>query len=397
MAAFEYRALDRQREVRGLIQADSPRQARAMLRERGLLPLSVDRVARRATLGGRWRLARERALLLRQLASLLGAGLPLDEALAVAAEPAGLKQSGRAIAQIRSRVLEGASLSDAMAEHPDLFPELYRSSVAAAEQAGRLEWVLKRLADHAARQLELSRSLAVALVYPVLLAVISLLVVWGLLVFVVPRVVGVFEHARQSLPLMTQSLIWVSDTIARRWPEWLVLAIVVPASVVFALRSPRFRRVVDRWTLRLPLFGRIARVRAAAFFTRTLSILVTSGVPAVDALKAAAEVNPNSRIREDLLAAAERVRQGMAISAALEAVDWIPPLTRRLIRGGERAGELGEMLDHAADLHEAELADASAVLIAVLQPVLILLVGLIVLYIVLAILLPIMNLSQLLG
>lgn len=396
MAAFEYRALQGKREVRGLIQADTARQARDQLRDRGLLPLGVSPVAGRA-LRARAGMARERALVLRQMAALLAAGLPLDEVLALASDPAGARRAGRALASMRARVLEGLPLSAAMAEHPGLFPLMYQQSVAAAEQAGQLDRVMRRLADHAEQQLALARGLLVALVYPLLLALIALSVVWGLLAFVVPRVVGVFEQARQELPWMTRSLLEASRLFSEFGGLLLLTIGAFGTALVLALRTPAVRGRIDRAVLRLPLFGRLLQARAAALFARTLAILVSSAVPAVEALRAAAGVSVNRAVRADLLAAAERVREGASISAALEPIDWLPSVTLRLIRGGERAGEVGEMLEHAAALQEAELADAGQVLLAVLQPLLILMVGLVVLYIVLAILLPIMNLSQLLG
>jgi len=213
----------------------------------------------------------------------------------------------------------------------------------------------------------------------------------------VPRVVGVFEHARQQLPWITRSLLELSRLLSEQG-GWLLLALtLLAAALAAALRSESLRARIDRRLLGLPLIGRLLRSRASALFARTLAILVSSAVPAVDALRAAAEVSANRKVRADLMAAADRVREGASISAALEPLEWLPSLTLRLIRGGERAGELGDMLEHAAALQEADLADAGQVLLAVLQPLLILLVGLVVLYIVLAILLPIMNLSQLLG
>ncbi|MDT8438012.1 MAG: type II secretion system F family protein [Wenzhouxiangellaceae bacterium] len=396
MPAFEYRALEAGREVRGLLQADSARHARGQLRERGLLPLEVVPAASRKRAGGRgW--SRERALLLRQMAALLAAGLPLDEVLSLCSGSAGKRRVERALAAVRARVREGQPLSQAMAEAPGLFPTLYSRSVAAAEQAGALDSVVARLAEHAERQLALTRNIAVALVYPLLLVLISLAVVWGLLAYVVPRVISVFEGARQELPAMTRSLLAISDGLADYGTVLLILfaALMLALALLFRRPAPRLWR--DRALLRLPLIGRLLRIRASALFARTLAILVNSTVPAVEALRAAAEVIENRQIRADLWRAAGRVREGASIHAALEDSFWLPPLTRRLIHGGEQAGELGDMLEHAAALQEADLADAGQMLLAVLQPALILAVGLVVLYIVLAILLPIMNLSQLLG
>jgi len=396
MAAFEYRALDGQREVGGVVQADSARQARAQLRDRGLVPLEVTAVRARVERGGRIRLARERALLLRQMAALLKAGLPLDEVLSLAADRGGARRLARPLAEMRARVREGQPLSEAMAAFPGLFPPLYVRSVAAGEQAGQLQAVVVRLAGHAERQLALRRGVIVALVYPAVLAGISLAVVWGLLAWVVPRVVGVFEHSGQALPGITRSLLAVSGFLADHG-VWVLAALAGLALVAITLfRRPGPGLWLDRQWLRLPLAGALVRARAASLFARTLAILVSSAVPAVEAMRAAAEVSANRQVRADLLAAAERIREGASISRALAGIDWLPDLTLRLIHGGEQAGELEPLLEHAAALQEADLDDAGQVVLAVLQPAMILMVGLVVLYIVLAILLPIMNLSQLL-
>ena len=400
MAAFEYRAVADRREVGGVIQADTARMARQQLRERGLVPLAVEPVRgdrRSAGASGSPRMGRERALILRQMAALLRAGLPLEEVLSLASDQNGSRKITRPLAAIRARVLEGRPLSDAMGEQPALFPSMYTRSVAAAEQAGQLDAVVARLAEHAERRLALSRNLTVALVYPVLLALISLAVVWGLLAFVVPRVIRVFEYSDQPLPWVTQSLLAISGFLSA-YGVWLLIGL--GAAVAFAmvlLNRPRPRLVFDGLLLRLPLVGSLIRAQVAALFARTLAILIGSSVPAVEALQAASEVIGNRKARLDLGDAAGRVREGASISQALQPLEWLPPLTRRLIHGGEQAGELGDMLEHAAALQESDLSDAGQVLLAVLQPVLILLVGLMVLYIVLAILLPIMNLSQLLS
>ncbi|HKL51380.1 MAG TPA: type II secretion system F family protein [Wenzhouxiangellaceae bacterium] len=398
MAAFEFQAMDGGRQISGVVQADTARMARQQLRERGLVPLEVQPVARTTAAGrGGARLGRERALILRQMAALLKAGLPLEEVLSLAADQSDSKRVNRPLAAIRARVLEGQSLSDAMAEQPALFPAMYTRSIAAAEQAGKLDSVIARLAHHAERRLALARSVSVALVYPLLLALISLGVVWGLLGFVVPRVVSVFEYSDQQLPLMTRSLLEISSFVSSYGLLVVVALVVLAFASAALLRLPGPRMRVDRALLKLPLAGRLVRAQSAAMFARTLAILVSSSVPAVEALKAASEVVANRKVRADLETAAARVREGASISAAMQTIEWLPPLTRRLIHGGEQAGELGEMLEHAAELQESDLQDTGQVLMAVLQPTLILLVGLVVLYIVLAILLPIMNMSQLLS
>lgn len=398
MGAFEYQALSGDKTTRGVLQADTARAARSQLRERGLIPLDVRAVraesASRLQLGGQ---GRERVLLLRQLATLLKAGLTLEEVLSVLIEQSEGGLARRQLGAIRARVMEGQALSTAMAEHPRLFPPVFTASIAAGERAGQLEAVLGRLADHAEQREAMNRGLGLALIYPVLLAVIAIAVVWGLIGFVVPRVVGVFEQAAQELPLLTRSLLGLSEAIAA-W-GWLALIVVLAliAAAVLVLRRPGARRLVDGWLLRTPILGRLVRARQTASFTRTLAILVSSAVPLVEALRVSAAVLGNRVVQADVERAAAQVREGVSLSAALQDSYWLPPVARRLISGGERSGELSPMLEHAAAMQERELNSATTVLLAVLQPVLILLVGLMVLYIVLAIMLPILSMSQLLA
>lgn len=398
MAAFEYRALDDAGQLhKGVLQADTARQVRARLREQGLVPLNVDGVAPEGSGRGAFMtgLGRERALLLRQLSVLINAGLPLEEALAALAEHSDRPALEKRLAAIRSRVMEGQALSGAMAEHRALFPDLYTAAIAAGERAGRLEPVLARLADYAEAREVMGRNLAVALVYPVVLTFIALAVVWGLIGFVVPRVVGVFESAGHELPWMTRSLLAVSGFI-ETWAPWLlgllVLGVVV---VVVMLRREAVRRRVDGWLLGLPVLGRLVSSQQTARFNRTLAILTASAVPLVEALTVAGRVIGNYRIRADIMRAARRVREGSGLDRALEDAGWLPAMPRRLIASGERSGDLAAMLEHAADVQERQLNAALAMTMAVLQPALILVVGLLVFYIVLAIMLPILNVSQL--
>ncbi len=399
MGAFEYQALtDAGATTRGVMQADTARAARGQLRERGLIPLDVRAVGVESRVGGGFvRRGRERALLLRQVSTLLKAGLPLEEVLSVLVEQTDQPQIRRQLGAIRARVMEGQSLSAGMAEHPRLFPELYTAAIAAGERAGRLEAVIERLATHAENREEMRRTFGMALIYPILLVAVAIAVVWGLIAFVVPRVIGVFEQAAEDLPLITRSLLGLSDFVAS-W-GWLafLLMIVLGGVLALALRQPGPRRTRDEIVLALPVAGRLVRARETATFTRTLAILVNSAVPLVEALKVAAGVVGNEVVRADIGRAAAQVREGVSLSQSLAGRGWLPPMARRLISGGEKSGELAAMLEHAADIQERELQSASTMLLAVLQPALILVVGVIVLYIVLAIMLPIMNMSQLLG
>ncbi|TVR91029.1 MAG: type II secretion system protein GspF [Wenzhouxiangellaceae bacterium] len=401
MGAFEYQALSGGKTTRGLVQADTARAARQQLRERGLIPLEVQAVENeRAGPGGldlSWGGGRDRALLLRQLATLLKAGLTLEEVLSVLVEQTEASAQRRQLGSIRARVMEGQSLSSAMREHPRLFPTLYTAAIAAGERAGRLETVLERLADYAEQREAMNRGIGLALIYPLLLALIAIAVVWGLIGFVVPRVIGVFEQTAQELPLLTLSLLAISDFIAA-WGLWLLAGLVLLLLLAaMALKKPGPRRRVDALLLHLPIIGRLVRARQTASFTRTLAILSASAVPLVEALRVAASVVQNSVVRADIERAAAQVREGVSLTRSLAHSPWLPPMARRLIAGGERSGELAPMLEHAAAIQERDLESATTVLLAVLQPTLILLVGLMVLYIVLAIMLPILSMSQLLA
>jgi len=399
VAAFEYQALSADgKSARGVIQADTPRSARARLREKGLFPLDIQAVER--TSRAEFSLVsagRERALILRQLASLLGAGLTLEDVLEVLVEQTGASLQRRRLAAIRARVMEGLSLSAAMSEQPALFPRLYTASVAAGERAGRMETVLSRLADYAEKREAAQRSIGLALIYPLLLAALALAVVWGLLGYVVPRVIEVFATASADLPLPTRVLLTVSDFLGH-YSAFIALALGLAVAAAFvAWRRPASRLSIDRGLLRMPLIGALVRARQTAVFTRTLAILSNSAVPLVEALNVAAEAATNQAVRDDIERAAGEVREGQSLSNSLRQSEWLPTIARRLIHGGESSGELAPMLDHAAEIQERDLESATAVLLAVLQPALILLVGLLVLFIVLAIMLPILNVSQLVG
>ncbi len=400
MSAFEYQALDAAGKSRkGVLQADTPRQVRQRLREKGLVPVDVQAVETESGRGGGGLagLGRERALLLRQLTTLLRAGLPLEESLAALVDQSERPAIRRRLGAIRARVVEGQSLSAAMAEHGRLFPPLYTSAISAGERAGRLESVLEQLCDFAEKREALGRNLGMALVYPVLLTAVALAVVWGLLGFVVPRVIGVFDTVGETLPAVTRSLLAIADFMDR-FGLYLGLALVAVGVLVFlAFRLPAWRPRTDRFLLRLPGAGRLIRAQQTARFTRTLAILVASAVPLVEALRVAGRVVGNAEVRADIQASAGRVREGASLARSLEDARWLSPMARRLIHSGERSGELAELLDHAAAIQEKELEVTMSLFMALLQPILILLVGLLVLYIVLAIMLPILDVSQLVG
>lgn len=398
MAAFTYQALDRDGKTqRGVMQGDTARAVRATLRERDLNPLEVAPVGEsqsHSLFGRRGLSAAQLALLTRQLATLLKAGLPVDEALAALGEQNEDARSRALIASLRARVLEGSSLAAGLAEAPESFPEIYRASVAAGEQSGRLDAVLARLADYSEARDALNQRIWAALIYPLLLSVVAVAVVTGLLVYVVPQIVGVFTQMHQALPWPTRALIALSGFV-KAW-GLVLFALVVIAAIGgrLALHTERVRTAWHALLLRVPLAGRLVRAANTARCTRTLALLTASAVPLLDSLNISAQVMPNLPMRAAVRRAAVKLREGSGFSRSLSESGYFPPVTLRLIASGERAGELEHMLDEAANHQQRELDRWMTTLTAILGPLVILLVGAMVLFIVLAILLPIFDLNQ---
>lgn len=399
MPAFEYQAVDAQgRRQRGVLQADTARAARQLLRERALLPLEVDAVtsSRRTALWQPRLSARELALLTRQLATLLKAGLPVDEALGAVAEQSESRLARRILAELRARVVEGSSLAAAMLGFESSFPEMYRASVLAGEQSGQLDVVLARLAEHVERGDDLRQRVWLALAYPLLLLGLSLALVAALMTWVVPQLIEVFAGMGQRLPPLTRGLIVVSDFV-QAWGLALLVgftALLVAAAVL--LRQPGPRRRFQALLLGLPLFGSLLRGAATARFARTLALLSGSAVPVLDALRIAAEVLGNLPMRDAVREVALRVREGSGLARALGASGLFPPIAVHLVASGERSGQLEPLLEQLALYQEREVESRLGALMAVLGPLAILMVGGLVLLIVLAILLPIFDQSALL-
>ena len=397
MPAFAYHALDADGRTRkGVLQADTARAARASLRERGLNALDVSPVSDAAAMGegDRGLSAAQLALLTRQLSALIGSGLPIDEALGALAEGSEGRLRSRLVS-LRARVMEGVTLANAMAESPNTFPVLYRATIAAGEASGRLDTVLARLADYTESREALRSKVILALAYPILLTCVALLVVAGLMIWVVPQVIGVFEQAQQALPWATRVLIAVSDAV-ERFGLWLLLPpfLLVMAGIAVA-RTPTLRRSWQRAVLKAPVIGRLVRAAETARFSRTLALLVSSAVPLLEALNIASQVVGNAVLREALGKASLRVREGQGLARALEETGQFPPVALRLVASGEKSGRLDTMLFDAATQQERELDTALGVATTVLGPGVILLVGGLVLFIVLAILLPIFSLNTL--
>ncbi|MEJ1471527.1 MAG: type II secretion system F family protein, partial [Candidatus Sedimenticola sp. (ex Thyasira tokunagai)] len=338
MATFEYRALDPTgRNKKGVIEGDSPRQARRVLRDQGLTPVSVDAIAQPQSQGqsglfGGPRLGlRDLILFTRQLAILIRSGMPLDEALSAVSEQTEQKQARRIFLGVRSKVLEGLDLAGALNSFPNAFPKLYVATISAGETSGKLDKVLLKLAEHLEDHQKIAQKIQLAMIYPVLLTLISLLVVMGLLAYVVPQIVQVFDNLGQNLPFMTQILIQSSDFF--RENGLLLSATLLSLWLLFRLllQVESYRLGYHRFLLSTPFIRRFSRGGNSARFTRTLAILTNSGVELLTALRIAGEVMPNMAMTNAVKDAAVRVREGMTLSHALKQSRLFPPLTIHLI------------------------------------------------------------------
>ena len=402
MGAFEYIALDAQgRERKGLLEGDTPRQVRQQLREQGLTPLEVMEAAmKEAAAPSAFGLRRgisatDLALVTRQLATLVRSALPVEESLLAASQQSEKPRLKSMLLSVRAKVMEGHTLASGLAQFPHVFPEIFRATVAAGEHSGHLDGVLERLADYAESRQQLRQKLMLAMIYPVILTGMAIAIVTGLLVYVVPQVVQVFEHTGQQLPFLTRALIAVSAFIRGNGVLLLVLIVVAVFVIRAALRKPDIRRRWHLTLLGLPLLGRITRGVNTARFTRTLSILGGSGVPVLEAMRISGEVVSNVPMREAVDDATRRVREGASISQSLGRGRLFPPLVVHLIASGESSGQLPEMLERAAVNQERELETLISTMLGIMEPLLILVMGGIVLMIVLAIMLPIFDLNQL--
>jgi general secretion pathway protein F len=402
MGAFEYTALDASgRERKGVLEGDTARQVRQLLREQSLLPVAVAEIAqtesRRKTSFAvrRGVSAADLALMTRQLATLVHSGLPLEEALMAVSEQSEKPRVSTVIMGVRAKVMEGHSLADGLSDFPNVFPEIYRATVAAGEQSGHLDTVLDRLADYTESREQLRSRTINAMMYPVLLFGVCIAIVFMLLTFVVPKIVKQFENSKEELPILTRGLIGISDFV-RDWGLLMIVGIVVCA-VLFTrwLRDPSARRRFHSVLLRVPLFGRVVRGSNTARFARTFSTLTSSAVPVLDALRISGEVVTNLPMRDAVEVAAARVREGAPIGKSLGASKIFPPMMIHLIASGETSGELETMLDRAALNQEREMDSILGAAVGLLGPIMILVMGGLVLLIVLAMLLPIFQLNEL--
>ena len=402
MPAFEYIALDSKgKEEKGILEGDNVRQIRQLLRDSNLTPLEVNQVDKsensdqpKKQRAGRVK-AGDLALLTRQIATLVQAGAPLEEALSTTAKQTEKRNVRHILSAVRSKVVEGFSLAEGLKSFPSVFPDMYRATVAAGEQSGHLDAVLERMADYTESRQETQQRISNAMFYPVILTILSILIVIGLLVFIVPKIIDVFDNVGQELPPMTQLLISVSDFF-REYGLY-VGAVIIVLFVLFKemIKIPKWRYKYHNLLLKLPMTKKMVRGLNTARFARTLSILASSGVPILDAMSISAQVVQNLPMRKAIDDAAVKVREGMTINRALEQSKYFPPMTIHLIGSGESSGRLDEMLERAAIQQERETDGMMTKMLGLFEPILILVMGSVVLLIVLSILLPILNLNQL--
>jgi general secretion pathway protein F len=402
--AFRYEAVDTAGSTtKGVVTADSAKMARADLRAQGLLPLTVEVIAQQVDAAGNLKRRGfgehlstvEIALFTRQLASLLEASLPLEQALTALLEQAERSYQRDLIASIRSDVMGGASLSTALAGHPRDFAEIYRALVASGEQIGQLSRVLSRLADYIERRNALVQKVKLAFTYPAIVTVVAFVIVIFLLTYVVPQIVSVFANTKQKLPMLTVMMLATSDFV--RNYGWMVLIAVIALFYGWrtALKNPATKMRWHTWLLSAPLYGKFERSLNTARFASTLAITTGSGVPILKALQTSRDTLSNVAMRQQVDTAATSVREGVSLARALAAHKHFPPMLIHMIRAGEVTGELPAMLERAASAQEQDLERRAMTIAGLLEPALILAMGVVVLLIVLAVLMPIIEINQL--
>lgn len=409
MPAFNFRAVDPTgKPHRGVVEAANAPGARKALRDRNLIPVSVHLSSEKAPGAGRGEVdltrlfaprvgARALAAMTRQLSTMIGSGIRIEEALRILAAQNAKRPEGPVLVNVRGAIMEGRSFAAALGEHPRVFPDFYRASVAAGEQSGRLDDVLAHLTDFVEGRERSRRKVQLALIYPALLAVVSMLIIGLMLTYVVPDITKVFVSRGAELPLLTRGLIGLSDFVQRF--GW-VMAILTAAGALALrqwLQSEANVLTVARVIAQRQPMARFSIQMNAARFAGSLATLVRSGVPLVDAINAAAAVTPNAWIRTRAQMTAARVREGSSLQRAMTEADCFPPMLIAVVASGENSGQLGEALARAATDLDSDTEALTAALVSLVEPGILLLMGGIVLLLVLAILMPIVNLNSLAG
>ncbi|HGF7228656.1 type II secretion system inner membrane protein GspF [Vibrio cholerae] len=405
MAAFEYKALDAKgRHKKGVIEGDNARQVRQRLKEQGLVPMEVVETQVKAARSRSQVFAFKRgistpdlALITRQLATLVQSGMPLEECLRAVAEQSEKPRIRTMLVAVRAKVTEGYTLSDSLGDYPHVFDELFRSMVAAGEKSGHLDSVLERLADYAENRQKMRSKLQQAMIYPVVLVVFAVGIVAFLLAAVVPKIVGQFVQMGQALPASTQFLLDASDFLQHWGISLLVGLLMLIYLVRWLLTKPDIRLRWDRRVISLPVIGKIARGLNTARFARTLSICTSSAIPILDGMRVAVDVMTNQFVKQQVLAAAENVREGSSLRKALEQTKLFPPMMLHMIASGEQSGELEGMLTRAADNQDNSFESTVNIALGIFTPALIALMAGMVLFIVMATLMPILEMNNLMS
>ncbi|RJE78376.1 type II secretion system protein GspF [Pseudoalteromonas citrea] len=407
MAAFEYRALDgKGKEKKGILEADTAKQVRQMLREKALMPLEVAPAAEKdkqqssdgfQLFKGYKPSVADLALVTRQLATLIQSSLPVEAAVMAVAEQCEKPRLKRMLMSVRSKVVEGYTLADGMSEFPHVFDNLYRAMVAAGEKSGHLDQVLNRLADYTEQRQHMRSQITQAMVYPTILVIFAIAIVSVLLGTVVPQILKTFEKSKQVLPWTTEWVMAASNFVQSYWMISLVVIVGGTFGIKQALKRPKVRFWYDSQIMILPGIGKISRSINTARFARTLSILSSSSVPLLEGMKIAGKVLENQKIKFAVAEAATRVSEGASLRAALQQTKLFPPMMLHMIASGEKSGELEQMLERAANNQDREFESMVSVSLALLEPAMIASMAIIVLFIVMAILQPIMAMNQAIG
>lgn len=408
MGVFQYKAIDSKGEHQsGSIEADNAKHVRQQLRANGLFPIEVETGNKLAGDFGvlknrnipktfpRYKIPRRQlTIITRQIASLLEGGIPLEQAIQMVISQFDNKKIKNVLLTVASKIREGNSLADSMAEFPETFPDIYRAAVAAGEHAGYLDLALAQLADHYEISQRTSQKIQLALIYPIILSSISLLAVIFLLTYVMPNIARVFTDTNQKLPLVTTLMISLSDFL-KNYVLLILLSMVVVGVIFYSsLKSRNFRYKFHKKLLLLPIIGQFLTDLSIANFIRTLGILIKNGVPLTDAIKISSKVIRNIYLKEKIEKAVTSINEGESLTKSLENIGNFPPVVLHMIASGESGGKLDDMLERAAKNQEYYLETKVSFFVGIFEPMMILAMGVIVLMFVLAILLPILNLNQ---
>jgi len=404
MAAFEYKALEKGKQKKGVMEGDNARQVRQRLKEQGLIPVEVIETKSKQQKSASQGLSFKRgisvndlSLITRQLATLVQAGMPLEESLKAVAEQGEKAHIRSMMMGVRSRVIEGYPLTESFADYPHVFDDLFCSMVAAGEKSGHLDTVLNRLADYAENRQKMRSKLQQAMIYPIMLTLIAIAVISFLLATVVPKIVDQFVQMGQGLPTVTEVLLAASNFVVHWGLLVVVVVIVFIAGVKWLLTKPHLRLAWDKKILQLPVIGKVVRGLNTSRFARTLSICTSSAIPLLDGMKVAADVMSNTYFKQQVLEAADNVREGASLRVSLEQTKLFPPMMLHMIASGEQSGELEQMLTRSADNQDRDFESLVNMALGIFEPLLIVFMAGIVLFIVVATLMPIIELNNLVG